>query len=339
MKNQNKVTALVLLLLSSTLFAQQAAGPAFEVASIKAAEMPTLQKIMAGQLHAGINIKGTLGDFGFVSLAELLPYAFRVKSYQVAGPDWMQDTRWDILAKIPDESLSDKAPEMMQALLAERFGMKVHHEQRENQIFELVADKGGIKFGDAGPEEPAPTAEKPAGTLPGSMFGSFGVGPSNMNVAPDGNGMVISGGPGGRMRVGRGADNGLQLSFARIGMPELATLLTPFVERPVFDGTGMSGVYKIDLDLPQEAMMSIMQNMARTAGMSDLIGMLAGGLGGARGGGGRGGPPMPMPGASLDPVGNPMIGALQKIGLRLQSKKAPIDTVVVDHLEKTPTAN
>ena len=34
-----------------------------------------------------------------------------------------------------------------------------------------------------------------------------------------------------------------------------------------------------------------------------------------------------------------MFEVLQQLGLKLQSRKAPVDTIVIDHLEKTPTEN
>ena len=42
---------------------------------------------------------GSRADYGFMSLADLIPYAYRVKRYQLSGPAWMSETRWDILTK------------------------------------------------------------------------------------------------------------------------------------------------------------------------------------------------------------------------------------------------
>jgi Protein of unknown function (DUF3738) len=102
-------------------------------------------------------------------------------------------------------------------------------------------------------------------------------------------------------------------------------------------------------------MFSMMQNMVRTLG---LPGPGQGGFGGPGGpgggpGGGRGpgdGPPggrgfagCPDPGAALasgsDASNAPIFQAVQKLGLKLQARKAPFDTIVVDHLERTPSEN
>ena len=63
-------------------------APTFEVASIKPAPPFSLEKMMSGQVHVG-KISGSRVDFGFVSLLDLLAYAYRVKPYQISGPAWM----------------------------------------------------------------------------------------------------------------------------------------------------------------------------------------------------------------------------------------------------------
>src|SRR5215510_3751169 len=125
---------------------QTAAPPAFEVASIKEARPPSsIENIQAGQFHLGMDINGSRADYGFVSLADLIPYAYRVKRYQVSGPGWMNETRWDILARIPEGQAGDRAPEMMQNLLAERFKLSIHRENRDQSVYALVVGKSGLR--------------------------------------------------------------------------------------------------------------------------------------------------------------------------------------------------
>jgi len=45
--------------------------------------------------------------------------AYRIKDYQVSGPDWLAGARFDIVAKLPEGATRDQAPEMLQALLAD----------------------------------------------------------------------------------------------------------------------------------------------------------------------------------------------------------------------------
>ena len=50
-------------------------------------------------------------------------------------------------------------------------------------------------------------------------------------------------------------------------------------------------------------------------------------------------PGAPPPGAASDPSSGSIFVAIQKLGLKLEPRKAPIKTIVIDHLEKTPTEN
>jgi len=43
--------------------------------------------------------------------------------------------------------------------------------------------------------------------------------------------------------------------------------------------------------------------------------------------------------AASDPSGGGMFQAVQKLGLKLESQKAPVDKLIIDHIEKNPTEN
>lgn len=316
--------------------------PAFEVASIKPAPPLSLDAIRSGQLHVGINVKGSRADFGFMSLADLLAYAYRVKPHQVSGPDWMRETRWDILAKLPDGESTDRAPEMLQALLAERFKLSVHRENREHPVYEMVAAKGELKLKPSEPEDdtPGPGAAGADAPVPGFFLGGgIGAGASNVRVNADGRGMVVTGGPNGTMRITPGSTGGMRLEMSKVTMPALADMLTPFTDRTVVDRTDLKGTYQVALDLPMEALLGLVQNAARTAGLP--VAGLPGGAGARLGGLGGGlipGGVGPLAGAS-DPSGSSIVQAIQQLGLKLEARKAPVETIVVDRLEKTPTEN
>ena len=323
--------------LMAGLLLGQGTAPAFEVASIKQAVLPTPDKILSGQVHVGINNRGSQADFGLMSLADLLTYAYRVKPYQISGPDWMRETRWDILAKLPEGESQDHVPEMLQALLVERFKLAVHRENREQPVYELVAAKNGLKLKPSAPEEETPSANAApeSSTLPGLFGGGLRGGAGNIRMNADGRGMVVSGGPNGTMRVAPGANGGMRLEMTRITMAALADMLTPFTDRTVIDATELKGTYQVTLDLPMEAMLSMVQNAARTTGIS--VAALAGGRGGGLIAGAQAGGP--LAGGASDPSGAPIVQAIQELGLKLQPRKAPVETVIVDHLEKTPTEN
>jgi uncharacterized protein (TIGR03435 family) len=74
---------------------------------------------------------------------DLLTTAFDVKSWQVTGPAWITAERYDIIVKVPEGTTPAQLPAMWQDLLAERFGLVVHREQKEFKVQELVIAKGG----------------------------------------------------------------------------------------------------------------------------------------------------------------------------------------------------
>ena len=293
-----------LLLALIVWFGQTAVSPAFEVASIKEARPPvSIESIQGGQFHVGMNINGSRADYGFMSLADLIPYAYRVKRHQLSGPSWMNETRWDILARIPEGQAADRAPEMMQHLLAERFKLSIHRENREQAVYALVVGKGGLKLKQSAPEDEPATG------------GGF-----NVRINNDGSGAAISSTATGAMRMTPSPNGGMQLQMAKMTMAALADRLTQFMDRPVVDATGLNGNYQVTLDIPIEAMngMAFAQKLAALAGLGSFG----------------------VPEASaLDTRAASIIKSVKDLGLELQSRKAPIETILVDRVEKTPTAN
>jgi uncharacterized protein (TIGR03435 family) len=107
----------------------------------------------------------------------------------------------------------------------------------------------------------------------------------------------------------------IQAEVKGMSMSELARELTAAVGRPVVDRTGLPGRYHFTLELP----------------LADLAPLTGRGAGAAGSG--------PSAGAS-DPRGmmmNGMVDAVQRLGLRLESDRIPMDVIVVDKMSRTPT--
>jgi uncharacterized protein (TIGR03435 family) len=312
------------------------ARPAFEVAVIKPAGPFSLDKMFAGQVHMG-SIKGSEATFQFVSLTDLLTYAYHVKLYQISGPTWLRDGRWDIVAKLPEGASQNQVPEMMQSLLVERFKLAAHRESRESPAYELIVDKGGPKLKASPPDDnSAANKTDPPSGAPALSLGGFPGGAGNMRFNNDGRGL-ITGGPNGTTRVSPAPTGGMRFEMSEMTMPAFAEMLTPFVDRPVIDGTALKGAFQVTLDIPFEAMFRVIQNQGGGAALqSGFAGFPGGGFGGLPGGPPGAGNPV---GATSDPAPSSIFQALQQLGLRLQSRKAPVDTIVIDHLEKNPSDN
>ena len=63
--------------------------------------------------------------------------AYQVKVHQIIGPARLGSQSFDIAAKLPEASQQSQVPHMLHALLSDRFGMKMHHEQRDFPVYAL----------------------------------------------------------------------------------------------------------------------------------------------------------------------------------------------------------
>jgi uncharacterized protein (TIGR03435 family) len=121
-------------------------GFGFEVAAIKpAAPVEFGRTSVRKSVDKQNGIQGRLNYQG-ISLMDLIADAYRIQRRQISGPDWLTSQRFDILAVIPAAQTNDQIPEMLAALLKERFNLKTHDEIRETQVCRLFVAKGGAKL-------------------------------------------------------------------------------------------------------------------------------------------------------------------------------------------------
>lgn len=299
-----KIGAVVLLAAGAATAQTPAAPLAFDVASIKTAT-PDQAKLMSGQQHVGLKVEGNRVDIGISSLSELIGMAYKVKYYQIQGPDWLTPTgqRFDILAKMPEGSNKDQVPEMLQALLADRFKLTIHRSSKENQVYALVIAKTGIKMKET-PPDVAPTGD--------------GAAPADTGMKASGNlekGMTMTNTQAGTQKVTM-VGTSMHVEASKMPMAMLAESLSRFVDHPVVDMTGLKGNYQIALDISQEDM----QNIARSMGVAAM-----GPAGGAA--------------TEASEPGSSILTSVQQLGLKLEPRKTAIDLIVIDHIEKLPTEN
>ncbi len=331
---------LSLLLTAGAGLAQPAAPLAFEVATVRPSAPFDTAKARVGQAHIGTRIDASHVDIGTATLFRLICTAYRVRSYQVSGPDWLKTTTYDIQAKIPDGVSPDKVPEMLQALLVERFGLKLHSEKKDQSVYALVIGPGGasgIKMKESAPEPPPPL---PAPDAPKPMEMSVPTLQGDVKLVRTEKGATIEM-PGGeipgRIRASVNPPAGSQpprfhLESSGTTMKSFAEMLSVgVVGRPVVDMTGLTGAYEVAVDISMDDAM----NVARMS-----VTLLATGGGGGGGGGDGGGGKDGAAGANLsDPSGSSIFASIQNLGLKLEPRKLPLELLVIDHMEKTPTAN
>ena len=165
----------VVLTAAIAAFAQTPAPPptpplAFEVASIKPAGPLDPVAIQQGKLRLGMKVDGAICDIESFSLKDLIRTAYEVKDYQITGADSlgsaMDAQRFNIQATMPAGATEKQVPQMLQALLAERFKLVVHRETKDQSVYALVVAKGGPKLKDSEPDPPAPDTPPEAPDTP-----------------------------------------------------------------------------------------------------------------------------------------------------------------------------
>ena len=310
----------LVLAAGSTVFTQTPPSLTFEVASINPVPPITAAQIQSGNARMGMTVNDARVDIGYMSVANLLPIAFAVKPYQIAGlAPGVNDQRFDIRATLPKGATREQVPEMLRAMLTERFGLVVHREKREMPVYGLTVGKDGPKLREAAPE----VVEAPKEPGPGDVVIGSGDSQIRLSRAASGTAMTVSSPQTGRMLISMGENGALRMTIARVTMPGLAEMLTSLAGRPVLDMTGLGGTYEVDLEIATADLL----NLARSSGLASTLGPLGGLSASAPGD------------AASDPGSGSIFKAVQSLGLKLDSQKSPIEVVVVDRVEKNPTAN
>jgi uncharacterized protein (TIGR03435 family) len=229
--------------------AAQPSAPIFDVASIRPSQVGMAQTVET--------VPGSL-TMRSISLARCIAWAYGVEEYQVSGPGWINDARFEVLGKSSTPAKEPELRQMLQALLAERFKLTLHRQNKELQALVLTVGKNGHKL------EPTEIEGSP----------SFQTGKMNL--------------------TGKGATVG-----------QLVQFLSHEIHIPVIDQTGLSGRFNYFLDINAY----VTEEMRKGSGP-------------------------PPEAASI------VAQAIQsQLGLKLESKKAPVEMLVIDHIEKTPSEN
>jgi len=177
----------------------------FEVATVKRSDA----EAKGGRL--GPPGRGSISIVN-LPLRNIIIQSFRTQRTMVfGGPDWIEDERYDIVGKGPDPTVGNpEVWEMMRSLLAERFQLKYHIEDREIPVFALTVAKGGpkLKAGETGRCAEQVKAGQNCGDI---LVPPFGVAMYNMPIGA------------------------------------LVTSLAGKVPRPIVEKTGLTGKYDVNV--------------------------------------------------------------------------------------------
>lgn len=226
--------------------------------------------------------------------------AYQAKPKQVAGPDWIASERFDIQATLPPK------PE----------GVTFGEKELGDMMKSLLEERFALKVHKE-------TKELPVYALV-QMDGGIRVPVSPLDAEVPNAGVAVGGtgsAQGTVISLGRGASlsvGGNRIEAKKMTMTAIADTLVRFLDRPVVDQTGLTETYDVAIEMTPEDFQALMIRSGIDAGY-----------------------PMPPQAMALleKASGDSLHEALAKVGLKLESKKAPLEVFVIDSVNRTPTEN
>ena len=198
------------------------------------------------------------------------------------------------------DASESQVPEMLQALLEERFKLKVHRGNANQEVFALVVAKGGLKVREAIANSGIAAVEEPPAST-STFFGSVTTreifGQTGRHSAA-----AISNPRMGTVIETNGANRLQRWEAPNITFEGLADLLDKVMplSSPVIDMTGLKGRYQLVLEVTI-----------------------------------AGGDPTELDESVLKAVNE----GLRKLGLQLERRQGAVEILVVDYAAKTPSEN
>jgi uncharacterized protein (TIGR03435 family) len=210
--------AILILILTAALTAQQPAAPAFDVVSIRVIPPNAPPGASRDQYFSPILPGGEYID-SRTNLMVLICFAYNCKNpdKQMLGlPNWAKNQSYAIAAKPadgfavpPPAQYREQLRLMMRAMLADRFHLRLHTENRPESIYKLEVAKGGLKLKEVDPPvPPVPTGNVSTATRP---------------------------------------DGGIRMIAKKSTMERLIVSLTGLTGKSVVDETGLTGYYDFDV--------------------------------------------------------------------------------------------
>jgi len=129
---------ILVIVLTALAFGQSAETlPSFEAADIHVSP-----KSLNPQTAGGF-LRGGRYQFRNATMVDLISTAHGVETERVlGGPSWLETDRFDIIAKTPASATNDTAKLMLRSLLADRFKLVIHNEDKPVTVYALTLGKG-----------------------------------------------------------------------------------------------------------------------------------------------------------------------------------------------------
>jgi uncharacterized protein (TIGR03435 family) len=177
----------------------------------------------------------------------LIQASYSLQAFQIVGaPAWAESERYAIDAKGEGNPGRPQLMLMLQSLLEDRFGMKIHRETRDLPGYALVLSKSGVKL--TAPKEGGCRVLDPATPTPPTPAAGEGALPVCGFVRT----MMAPG--------------GVKMEGSKVLMPEFARVISMALGRPVSDKTGYTGAFDVLLQFAPDPSLA---GLPRPAGAGD----------------------------------------------------------------------
>jgi uncharacterized protein (TIGR03435 family) len=238
-------------------------------------------------------------ELRYISLMDLLGVVFRAEPFQISGPQWLATEYFDISAIAPPDAGNEQIPSMLQDLLAERFNLRFRRETQSSPVYALVVAPGGAKLNPPVPDD-APDA-----------FGA--IDPGTRTNVPKGPAATASA----RTWFGiyrlTSANGVVHYEFPNMSMQNLAQFFTPRggrgpLDLPVLDMTNLDGRFQVFLEI---SLNEVHGRSVQPAGE----------------------------GEAAEPRPDLIRLSLARQGIHLVRRSVPLEKIVIERIERSPTPN
>ena len=240
----SRVTLRIMTFALAAFAAHAQTAPQFEIASVQlSAKSPNPFPRTSGPRNGRYEIHAA-------SMVDLIQIAWAFAPDKIlGGPSWLEMTRFDVLAKVPDKTSPDDLKLMLRSLLTDRFKLVVHTDSRPLPAYALTVGKKVLMKEADGAGDTGCRVQAPSGA------------PAEGGVK-----LMMNGGP---LTLGPGAT--LQYLCRNMTMESFAAGLrnmlgVPVGNNPVIDKTGLQGKWNFDVKW------SLQMNGAASGDAADHIG-------------------------------------------------------------------
>jgi uncharacterized protein (TIGR03435 family) len=211
--------------LAAQASALQSVAERFEVASIKPSRGLT-----------AVPASAMLFARSYATPEMLITMAYQLQRFRLAGgPEWIRNDRFDVNATTATPQTEAQQFELLRRLLAERFGLRVHWEKREQPVYALLFARADKRLGTALRRSAFNCKES-------ALRGELAKTPK----APSGLSFCYP-------SIGPGGEGKTRFVVGGMTMAEVSKALENVLDRTVVDHTSLDGTFEVDMTYTRQS--------------------------------------------------------------------------------------